>query len=409
MPSALGLLERVIAWGLVLGAGVAVLGVTAPSPAISAPRGCQNSGQTLGVSRVVEVDTSAGPHFGHQQYKDIELLAPGEIVLTFDDGPLRPHTQPILDALDAQCTKATFFMVGSQALADPDMVKQVIKRGHTVGNHTWSHANLRKSTPLKARQEIELGLSAVTAAAGQPVAPFFRFPYLADTKAMLGYTQTRGMGVFSIEIDSQDWKTKNAEAVHRDVLSQLAETGKGIILFHDIQPATAHALPGLLEALRVKGYRVVHLKPKAIATTVPEFDALARDGKARNQVIASAQPLAKRSMTWGSAQPAVTAKLPVQGGSTQASTQFGVPTGQSAGGSSFATTTRSAGANRTALAPSPTTGVGAPPPGLSNQPLAGIPVGVPAPVGDPSLLPYSRLARQRTPAAEDWRDRVFNR
>ena len=403
MLSAPGSLKRTVTWSSLLGGLAVLFSMAAGGSAVSAaPRGngCQDQAKSLGVSRIAEIDTANGPRFGHQQYKDVDFLAPGEIVLTFDDGPLRPHTQPILDALDAQCTKATFFMVGSQAIADPEMVRQVIRRGHTVGNHTWSHANLRKSTPLKARQEIELGLSAVTAAAGQPVAPFFRFPYLADTKSMLGYTQTRGFGVFSIEVDSQDWKTKNAAAVHRDVLNQLAETGKGIILFHDIQPATAHALPGLLEALRAKGYRVVHLRPKSMATTLPDFDALARDGKARNQAVASAQPLAKRSVTWGSAPPTLIARAPAP--TAGASNGDAYSPAQPNGLNGFATTVRP---NTLARA--------APGAGNAVSTLPSTPTvpGAPGPLPAVGLPPdaNARLARQRLPANDDWRDKVFQR
>lgn len=409
MPSALEFLQRGFmrraAWSTLLGAiGIGLISAPPGTDAIAAPRvaQCLNPGQALGVSRVVEVDTSNGPHFGHQQYKDIDLLAPGEVVLTFDDGPLRPHTQPIIDALEAQCTKATFFMVGSQAIADPDIVRQIMRKGHTVGTHTWSHANLRKATPLTARKEIELGFSAVTAAAGQPIAPFFRFPYLADTKSMIGYTQTRAMGVFSIEIDSEDWKTKNAQSIHREVLARLADMGKGILLFHDIQPATAQALPGLLEALRAKGYRVVHLKSKTTATTLPEFDALARDTKARSQV-ASAAPLAKRSVTWGAAAPAVIARAP------------GVP-GPGMTSDAYSPAVRSAAVARPNMpqqpqqqpfapySPSATT----PPYGTGQALQPQRPGYAPAPQGEP-LPPQPKVARQREPANEDWRDKVFNR
>ena len=372
MPLALHPLRHSLAWTSLLGLAAAFVGAADAA----AKSECTNPARALGVSRVVEVDTGEGPQFGHQQYKDIDLLAPGEIVLTFDDGPLRPYTQPIVDALETQCTKATFFLVGSQALADPVMVRQIQRKGHTVGTHTWSHANLRKSTPLKARQEIELGFSAVAAAAGQPIAPFFRFPYLADTKAMLGYSQTRQMGIFSIEIDSNDYRTKNAAAVHRDVINQLADMGKGIILFHDIQPATAQALPGLLEALRSKGYRVVHLKPKMMATTLPDFDAVARDSNARKRMASAAQPLVTRSLTWGAAAPGVAARLPqaapaVPGGPVLP------PFGQ----------------------------IGPPPAGLATQSPP-----IPAPVpGDAAPAPFPRIARQRPPAEPDWRDKVFNR
>jgi peptidoglycan-N-acetylglucosamine deacetylase len=210
-----------------------------PGPAIDR---CADRSRTLGVSRVVDIDTSTGPRFGQQQYKDIQLLQDGEVVLTFDDGPLRVHTQAVVDALDGQCTKATFFMVGSQALADPEMVRQIQRKGHTVGTHTWSHANLRQMNPLAARREIELGFSAVTLAAGQPIAPFFRFPFLADSTAMKSLAQTRGFGVFSIEVDALDYRNKDAPAaVHDEVMKQLTYQRKGILLFHDIQPSTAAA------------------------------------------------------------------------------------------------------------------------------------------------------------------------
>jgi peptidoglycan/xylan/chitin deacetylase (PgdA/CDA1 family) len=254
--------------------------------------------RVLGVSRVADIDTSTGPRFGHQQYKENELLGDGEVVLTFDDGPLRVHTQAVVDALEAQCTKATFFMVGSQAQADPEMVKQIMRRGHSVGTHTWSHQDLRKLTPLAARQEMELGFSAVTQAAGQPIAPFFRFPFLSDTKAMKGYAESRKFGVFSIEIDALDYRNKdNPQAVHDQVMSQLAYQKKGILLFHDIQPSTAAALPAILRSMKAKGYRIVHLRPAAPATTLAEFDGMIGKEASRRRLASAGNPLANRALT----------------------------------------------------------------------------------------------------------------
>jgi peptidoglycan/xylan/chitin deacetylase (PgdA/CDA1 family) len=265
----------------------------------AAPVSCINNPNVLGVSRVVEIDTTGGPRFGHLQYKDINFLADGEVVLTFDDGPLKPHTKPILDALDAQCTKATFFMVGQMALAEPAMAKEVARRGHTIGTHTWSHANLARLTPLKARNEIELGISAVQHAVGTPISPFFRFPYLSASKSILGYIQSRNLSAFSIEADSYDYRSKDAAAVHKAILNQLAVRHKGILLFHDIQPATARALPGLLAALKAKGYRIVHMKAKAPVTTLPEFDLLALNSAARNKLMAGTdQPRLIKASTW---------------------------------------------------------------------------------------------------------------
>jgi peptidoglycan-N-acetylglucosamine deacetylase len=274
------------------------------APAVAA-NGCGSDG-AIGVARTQTIDTSSGPRYGHQQYKDIDFLADGEVVLTFDDGPLRPYTMPVLKALEAHCTKATFFVVGRMALSDPALVKETARRGHTIGTHTYSHADLRKMAASRARGEMELGFSAVTNALGAPTAPFFRFPYLSAPKGMLDYARSRRFGVFSIEVDAVDYRTKDPAVVHRTVLSQLSEAKKGIILFHDIQASTAGALKGLLDELKARGFKVVHLQASAPVATLPEFDAMAVKEMSRKSTIASADPLASRSVVWpvsGGPQP----------------------------------------------------------------------------------------------------------
>jgi peptidoglycan/xylan/chitin deacetylase (PgdA/CDA1 family) len=280
--------------GLACGCAWAAAAVTLPA---AAQEDCGSRRDALGVSRVLQIDTTGGPRFGFQ-YKEQDVLTDGEVVLTFDDGPLRSHSKLVLDALAAHCTKATFFLVGRMAVADPEMVKEYVRLGHTVGIHTWSHANLRNITPLKARTEIELGFSAVQQALGRPVAPFFRFPYLADSKSMTIHLQERNIGIFSIDVDSKDYRSRSPESVHRKVMTDLARTRKGIILFHDIQAATVRALPVLLADLKAKGYRIVHMQPKMDATTMPEFDVIAQQEFDRRRAIVTSQPLARRSLTW---------------------------------------------------------------------------------------------------------------
>ena len=236
---------------------------------------CTPGADALGVARTVEIDPSAGPRFGFQ-YSEESFLAEGEVVLTFDDGPLRTYTKPVLEALSAHCTQATFFPVGRMALADPEMVKEYARRGHTVGSHTWSHQKLSALTPLKARTEIELGFSAVQLAMGSPIAPFFRFPYLSDSRSMLTHLQGRQISAFSIDVDSKDFRTRDPGTVRRRVMADLARHHRGILLFHDIQPSTARALPLILSDLKAKGYRIVHLVAKAPITTLGEFDAIAQ-------------------------------------------------------------------------------------------------------------------------------------
>lgn len=235
---------------------------------------CPKAG-TLGTARTVEIDTTGGPGFGFEQYKVHDFLESKEVVLTFDDGPW-PTTRAVLDALEAECVKATFFTIGKHALWHPDILKDMAKGGHTIGSHTWSHANLRKLPPDKARAEIEKGLSAVKLGLGAAPAPFFRFPYLQDPEAKVTYLGTRSIAIFSHDLDSFDFKIRSSDGVVKSVMSKLDKKGKGIILMHDFQASTAKALPKLLAELKAGGYKVVHMKAKGVATSLAEFDEEAK-------------------------------------------------------------------------------------------------------------------------------------
>ena len=145
----------------------------------------------------------------------------------------------MLAALAAQCVKATFFPVGKHSSWHPEILKQVVARDHTIGSHTWSHVNLAKKSLQDAKDEIENGFSAVAVAAGRPLAPFFRFPGLSQTPELTAYLAERNIGIFSTDLDSFDFKLKNADKVITSVMSKLDKRGKGIILMHDFQQSTA--------------------------------------------------------------------------------------------------------------------------------------------------------------------------
>jgi len=257
--------------------------VTAQAPAVQPPQPapmprvaeapCQTPG-ALGVGRVVEIDTSGGPGFGFQHFKAYDFLNAGEVVLTFDDGPWPGNTPAVLAALAAQCTKATFFSIGKHAIWHPEILKQVAAAGHTVGSHTWSHADLSKKTPDEGKDEIEKGISAVRAALGGPIAPFFRFPTLRQTPEMVSYLEGRNIAMFSTDVDSFDFKIHKEDQLITSVMSKLKKQGKGIILMHDFQHGTAQALPQLLADLKAGGFKIVHLRPKSVAETLPQYDAM---------------------------------------------------------------------------------------------------------------------------------------
>ena len=243
----------------------------APQPAKST---CANA-DALGVSRTVIIDTTGGPGFGFLQYKQFDFLADKEVVLTFDDGPW-PTTPAVLKALADECTKGVFFPVGKHTTYHPEILRQVAAAGHTIGSHTWSHAHLdsKKLTEQQGKEEIEKGFSAVKMALGAAPAPFFRFPALAHTQPTLAYLGTRNIAMFSVDIDSLDFRSSSPDQVIQTVMTKLEKQGKGIILMHDLQKNTALALPTVLRRLKAGGYKVVEMKAKVSLETLPEYDAM---------------------------------------------------------------------------------------------------------------------------------------
>jgi len=244
-----------------------------PAAARPAPS-CPGNPNALGVSRTVEIDTTGGPGFGFEHFRQHDFLQPGEVVLTFDDGPWPQRTMAVVNALAAHCAKAVFFPIGKHATYEPGILKQVAAAGHSIGSHTWSHQNLaRKGFSVEdGKAEIEKGFSAVAWAVGGPTAPFFRFPALRHPPELVAYLGERNIGIFSTDFDSFDFKMRRPEQVRQAVLSKLKKFGKGIVLMHDFQQATAAAATELLNDLKANGYRIVHMRPKFAVRTIPAFD-----------------------------------------------------------------------------------------------------------------------------------------
>jgi peptidoglycan/xylan/chitin deacetylase (PgdA/CDA1 family) len=261
----------------------ATLPVAAAMPAPVQPKSTCANRDALGVSRVVVIDTTGGPGFGFEHFKQLDFLTDKEVVLTFDDGPWPGNTPAVLKALDDECTKALFFSIGKHATYHPEILRMVAAAGHTVGAHTWSHANLnsKKMTESQARDEVEKGFSAVKLALGTSPSPFFRFPQLEHNPSTMAYLGTRNIAMFSCDLDSFDFrKGSNPDKIVQTVMGKLDKAGKGIILMHDFQKNTAEALPALLRRLKAGGYKVVQMKAKAPVQTLSEYDeALAKEMK----------------------------------------------------------------------------------------------------------------------------------
>jgi peptidoglycan/xylan/chitin deacetylase (PgdA/CDA1 family) len=218
----------------------------------------------LGVSRTIVVDVNEHPRVGSWQYGESLPLNDHEVVLTFDDGPLPPYTDRVLDLLAAECVKATFFMVGRMVQAYPAAVRRVYNEGHTIANHSQTHPfTFHKMSVDQASREIEGGFSSLRTALGDPkaVAPFFRFPGLLRQTSVEQYLAEHGDMTWSVDVAADDWTHINNREVARRAISRLEARGKGILLLHDIQARTALALPEILQELKARGYKIVHVVP----------------------------------------------------------------------------------------------------------------------------------------------------
>ncbi|QDK44176.1 polysaccharide deacetylase family protein [Bdellovibrio sp. ZAP7] len=206
-------------------------------------------------------------------------VAPGEVILTFDDGPSEKYTQIILKTLKQMNAKAIFFHLGKNVNANPNIVKMVAADGHSIGGHSMSHRCLANKTICaknnggkalsfkQATEEIAGSMNAIKNTLGW-VDPFFRFPYGEYDKSLTAYLNNKGIGNFYWRIDSNDWKSQTPSNLIKNTMNQVKAAGKGIILFHDIHQRTAEALPEILSQLYSGGYKIVLLKPKK-AMTVP--------------------------------------------------------------------------------------------------------------------------------------------
>src|SRR5499426_2650724 len=246
---------------------------------------CPGNSEALGTSRVLTINPGEFTLLGTIQYKQTLPLKDHEVVLTFDDGPLPPFTDIILDTLASQCVKATYFLVGQMASAYPSVVRRIYNEGHTIGTHSEHHPNFQRLSLRRVEREVDGGINSVTAALdnAKALSPFFRIPYLGRTNAIERFLEGKQLVTWSADVDTNDWwRGSTPGAIVKRAMRRLNAKGRGIILMHDIHRATAMALPILLKELKANGYNVVHVvaageRPKSI----PELMALpASDGKA---------------------------------------------------------------------------------------------------------------------------------
>jgi len=243
---------------------VAIAFVIAPWTAVAAP--CPGNPDALGTERVLEVDAKSTPRVGRKQFPSTLPLREKELVLTFDDGPWPGTTPRVLDALKNECVRATFFLLGRNTTAHPQIARRALAEGHSMGHHSYSHPLLDRIPMAKAEADIDRGIAAdETAVYGQvratPATPFFRFPGFASNPALLNRMAERGIVVFGADVWASDWEPMGPDQELRLILSRIEKVGRGIVLFHDTKSQTAQMVPAFLRELKKRGYRIVHVVP----------------------------------------------------------------------------------------------------------------------------------------------------
>lgn len=187
-----------------------------------------------------------------QQEKNPTIHVNGKVVaLTFDDGPSPTVTPRVLELLKKYNAKATFFVLGKNAEAYPNLIQQEIGNNNEIGNHSWNHTDLTTLKQEDALDQIQQTNKVVKQASGYDV-QLVRPPYGASTKEL---NLVLNMPIIQWSVDSLDWKTKNEVAVYNEVMNHV-KSGS-IVLMHDIHPTTAGGLESILKDLKEQGYQFV--------------------------------------------------------------------------------------------------------------------------------------------------------
>ncbi|MFS2003240.1 polysaccharide deacetylase family protein [Duganella sp. CT11-25] len=213
---------------------------------------------TLGTERTITLKRE-GALYGAHQHNALPLQK-GEVVLTFDDGPVPEYTPMVLKALADQCAKATFFMIGERLTQYPQLARRVVGEGHSTGIHSYKHEHMAALSADEQLADLKKTQDIYRATFGTAT-PAYRFPFLEETPTLLAALKQADLTVASIDFGINDWLPDDTtEILVKRLTESLDKSGKGIILMHDANIPTAKALPALLKVLKDKGYKVVHLE-----------------------------------------------------------------------------------------------------------------------------------------------------
>ena len=208
----------------------------------------------------------------------------GKIAISFDAAWGGDKTEAILDILDEYGVKTTFFLVDIWTERFPDLVKEIVARGHEIGNHSTTHAEMSKQTPAQIVQELKVMSDHAEALTGtRPT--LFRPPYGDYDNDVVLTARSEGYEVIQWSVDSLDWKNKGVE----DLISRSTRKTKSgdIVLFHNDSEFITEALPAILQAYQDQGLEVVKVSElllesnwtidnqgcqKPVPTNIPEVE-----------------------------------------------------------------------------------------------------------------------------------------
>ena len=214
------------------------------TPALHGPQP-RNPDMTLGA------DFAKGPRLAFSRV----AVRDKYIAITFDDGPHPQNTPRLLDMLRARNIKATFYMVGSNADAYPQVVRRVVAEGHEIGNHSYTHRLFSKMSDADIRQELSRTRDAIVRAAGvQPRT--LRPPYGGMLQRQREWVNAEfGYPIILWSVDPLDWRRPGASVVCSRILK--STTAGGIVLVHDLHSQTVDAMPATLDGLLQRGFKFV--------------------------------------------------------------------------------------------------------------------------------------------------------
>jgi peptidoglycan/xylan/chitin deacetylase (PgdA/CDA1 family) len=209
-----------------------------------------------GVASAARAMATSGPPAAE---KEIPFINSGpadgnRIAMTFDDGPTPGVTEVVLDELRKRGLHATFFMIGRQVVAAPELARRVAAEGHEIGNHTFNHVKLSTLSDRQVEEEIQKTQDALGEIA-QPA--WLRPPYGAFRRNQAGLAREKKIGVVFWSVDSRDWSQPGEARIVDTVLSQ-TKPGS-IILCHDLHRQTAESIPRMLDGLLERGLNFVTL------------------------------------------------------------------------------------------------------------------------------------------------------